>query len=227
MPSSWVDDYYAPLQRYAFGRIDGVSGKKVLEIGCGPGQISVMLALAGAKVETFDIDLNKVEQTRRLSREFGVLDRVNVTVQDMTHLDYPENYFDIVFCRSVLMYADALTVAEECRRVLRDGGKAVFLENLNRHPLLVVYRGTVSSVSKGAQYIGIGDVSRIASLFSQAEHKEYHLLSTASLAWLKVFNKQRAFKKSMLRWSKIDEHLLRLFPFLRSIAWMTALVCTK
>ena len=51
-----LNGYWRDLKR----EIGNISGKKILEVGCGRGQFSVFLAKQGAKVTAFDIGKNLI-----------------------------------------------------------------------------------------------------------------------------------------------------------------------
>jgi ubiquinone/menaquinone biosynthesis C-methylase UbiE len=222
-----VEDYYAPVQDFAFSLVGSLAEKTVLELGCGPGQIAVMLAKKGALVHATDINPDKLEETEKLARDFGVADRVSVKKMNIENLSYQDSSFDLIFSRSILMYVNPTLVTQECHRVLKNGGKAIFLENLRWHPLLFLYRKTLSPYAKGSRYLSPRNFGKISSLFRKAEHQEYYLLSPASLLWLTIFGNNKLFHKSLRRWGHVDAKLLQVFPGLRNLAWMTALICYK
>lgn len=228
IPSSWVEDFYAPLQDFSFSRVGNLEGKRVLELGCGPGSLTVMLAKKGCFVEGTDKDREKVRGTERLAEDLGVGERVNAQMMDIERLDYGDNLFDIVFSRSVLMYVDPDRVASEVSRVLKKDGIAIFLDNLRWHPLIFLYRRLVSKdYGERVNHLSLKDLSLISSHFRRAKHGEYYLVSPLSLFWLKVFRSERMFRRSLKRWSRLDSFLLGKLPFLRRFAWMTAIICYK
>lgn len=236
IPSSWVEDFYAPLQDFSFSRVGNLEGKRVLELGCGPGSLTVMLAKKGCFVEGTDKDSEKVRETERLAEDLGVGERVNAQMMDIERLDYGDNLFDIVFSRSVLMYVDPDRVVSEVSRVLKKDGIAIFLDNLRWHPLIFLYRRLVSKNyeekacperSRRINHLSLKDLGSISSHFRRANHGEYYLVSPLSLLWLKIFRSERLFRKSLKRWSQVDKLLLEKLPFLRRFAWMTAIICYK
>ena len=68
----------------------GVSGARVLEIGCGAGLFSVALAKLGATVSAVDTWEDAVATTRRNAQANGVADRVDARQVDARWLEHPE-----------------------------------------------------------------------------------------------------------------------------------------
>ena len=108
-----------------------VKGKRVLEVGCGGGQNSIVLAKRGAVVSGIDISKNQIAYAKRLASKEGV--RVDFRVGDMQNLSrFPDCTFDLVMTAFSLLYVKSLyKTFAEVHRVLREGGTFVFSEG---HP---------------------------------------------------------------------------------------------
>ena len=61
---------------YAWGLLSGVSGKTVVDFGCGGGHNTIRLAGCGATVYAFDISSEMVKATRKKASERNLQDRV-------------------------------------------------------------------------------------------------------------------------------------------------------
>jgi SAM-dependent methyltransferase len=104
------------------------SGMRVLDVGCGPGSITVGLADAVAPGEVLGIDLqaDQIAVARERANEAGV-GNVRFEVADLsTGLELPHAYFDAAFAHAVLMHLhDPISALAEILRVLRPGGLIV------------------------------------------------------------------------------------------------------
>ncbi len=106
----------------------------VLEVGAGPGGVSLWLALAGHRVTCTNYDFT-IEQARPLHERHGVADRIEYRDLDILDLPY-ENRFDLVVFKSVLGgipesdLARHATAFEQVRKTLKPGGRLIFAENL-------------------------------------------------------------------------------------------------
>lgn len=100
-----------------------VTGKRVLDAGCGPGLYAEELVARGARVEGFDQSSDMVEvATRRLG------DRAQFRVHDLADPMgwLADDVVDLVVCALTLHYVtDRVAALAEFRRVLATGGRAV------------------------------------------------------------------------------------------------------
>ena len=99
-------------------------GMRVLDVGCGPGSITLGLAEAVAPAEAVGIDFQpaQVAQAQALSVARGVMNS-RFEVADVNRLPFPDGSFDAVLAHAVLMHQrEPLLALAEMRRVLRPGG---------------------------------------------------------------------------------------------------------
>jgi ubiquinone/menaquinone biosynthesis C-methylase UbiE len=102
------------------------SGMRVLDVGCGPGSITLGLAEAVAPGEVVGVDFqaSQVAQAQALSAARGVMN-TRFEVADVYRLSFPDGSFDAVFAHAVLMHLrEPVQALAEMRRVLRPGGIA-------------------------------------------------------------------------------------------------------
>ncbi|MGH3911939.1 MAG: methyltransferase domain-containing protein [Pseudonocardiaceae bacterium] len=100
------------------------SGQRLLDVGCGPGTITLDLARLVAPGSVVGLD-KAVEPLQRAAADAADQRVHNVTfaVGDVYHLPYPDDAFDIVHAHQVLQHlADPVVALGELRRVCRAGG---------------------------------------------------------------------------------------------------------
>ena len=98
-------------------------GLVVLDVGCGPGTITVDLArrVAPGRVLGLDVSADPLEEARALAAREGVA--VEFAVGDVYALDLPDDSVDVVHAHQVLQHlTDPVAALREMARVCRPGG---------------------------------------------------------------------------------------------------------
>jgi SAM-dependent methyltransferase len=124
----------------------GLSGREVLEIGCGTGVHAKLLAAAGARVTAVDLTPTAVELTKR-RLELAELD-ADVREADAESLPFADKSFDFVWSWGVVHHSEnTARVLGEIARVLRPGGRVALMvyhrTSLTFWLNYVLYRGVV------------------------------------------------------------------------------------
>lgn len=100
-------------------------GASLLDVGCGPGTITLDLAarVASGRVVGLDASAEVIAQAEARRIEAGV-DHVAFVVGDVYRLGFDDQRFDVVHAHQVLQHlTDPVAALVEVRRVLRDGGR--------------------------------------------------------------------------------------------------------
>lgn len=124
--------------RYALDLLGDLNGKQILDCGCGIGNTAVMFTRRGATVQGFDVADDVLDMARKIAEANEV--SVEYSKQWFERLDFPDDSFDLAFGSCVIHHVEIDKAAQQLGRVLRPGGKAVFIENSNRNPLLMLAR---------------------------------------------------------------------------------------
>jgi len=99
---------------------------RALEIGCGPGLITVDLAQRGFQVQAIDTVAGMAEATWRELANRGFLNQVSVSRGDVHNLGFADNSFDLVVLIGVTEWlAELGRPLSEVARVLKPGGLLV------------------------------------------------------------------------------------------------------
>ena len=129
---------YDTLSRLLLGPlIDGIAanvaaaapaGARVLEVGCGPGHLSIRLARHGFDVSGLDLDPAMIARAQANADRPGNSDqpRPSFLVDDVAALAFPDRSFDLVVSAlSMHHWADPTAGLTEIGRVLRPGARAL------------------------------------------------------------------------------------------------------
>jgi len=99
-------------------------GKRLLDVACGAGQLSIPAARAGGTVTGVDIAANLIEQVRSRAKSEGLA--IRFEEGDAEELPYKNAAFDVVFSLIGAMFAPRPErVAAELLRVCRPRGRIV------------------------------------------------------------------------------------------------------
>jgi SAM-dependent methyltransferase len=126
--------FFADLDEYHFDKLhhllrlvdfEGYRGGRVLDVGCGAGVDLVRFARGGALATGVDIAPAAVELARANLAQQRL--PAELLVADGEDMPFPDQHFDLVFAHGVVQYTgNDRRLIEECRRVLKPGGLAVF-----------------------------------------------------------------------------------------------------
>ena len=110
-----------------FDIVEGLSieGREVLDLGCGIGGASAVLAgeLGAARVLGIDVEPDSVNQAASLIEDAGLAERVSLELVAPGPLPMPDRAFDAIFTKDVFCHVpDKPALLAESYRVLRPGG---------------------------------------------------------------------------------------------------------
>ena len=129
-------DYFVAWRPYlwrkpvadALAYMGDLRGKRVLEIGGGPGRMASLFAMLGADVTM--LDRGDVLPAEREAEAWGVSDRVRACHTEGGFDAVAGQRFDVVFTKSVLWCIEALgDFLNQINEHLEDHGKVAFTEN--------------------------------------------------------------------------------------------------
>jgi len=129
--------FYSPFYEFVFGKLLGPGRRKafkyvarqphqqVLEIGVGPGST---LDFYPPRTRLVGIDISRamIERAREKAANINSGCRFDLQVMDASHLNFPDNYFDLVMAAYVITTVqDPHKVCREIHRVVKPGGQII------------------------------------------------------------------------------------------------------
>ncbi len=123
-----------PLRSHYIEERAGLSGKRVIDIGCGGGILAEAMAERGALVTGIDAS----ETSLKIAELHQAKSGVNVTYICTTPEQFAENHlahYDIVTCMELLEHVPRpKSVIQACARLAKPGGH-LFFSTINRTPI--------------------------------------------------------------------------------------------
>jgi len=213
-----LDSAY-PLE-YAYALLGDIRGKTVLDLGCGSGENSLLLARRGADVIGVDISESLLALARRRLAVNGCGDASVRFVPASAHrLPIPDASVDLVLGIAILHHLDLDATSREVFRILRPGGRAVFKEPVRDSRLfrsvrkLVPYRAP--DVSPFERPLTTAELKQFAGRF-RLDHLRSFRLPFVSVVQLTPM---------LRRWTddayRLDARLLERYPRLAALSSVT------
>ncbi|WP_248897456.1 class I SAM-dependent methyltransferase [Haloplanus halobius] len=143
-------------KRAVLEALSPIEDRKVLEIACGTGRFTVMLAERGADVVGLDISSAMLSQGREKARSAGVADRIEFLRGDAARLPFPDDHFDTVFAMRFFHLAD--TPAKFLAEMSRVSKEQVFFDTFNDRSTRVIYNWLLPM---GSRLYGRAEVERL------------------------------------------------------------------
>ena len=128
------------------GIVGDLSGKQILDVGCGGGILAEAMTKSGAHVTGIDLAEKSLNIAKLHGLESGVqVDYRNISAEDIA-AEQTER-FDIVTCMEMIEHVpDPSSIVRACSRLVKPGGW-VFFSTLNRNPKSFLF------AIVGAEYI--------------------------------------------------------------------------
>jgi ubiquinone/menaquinone biosynthesis C-methylase UbiE len=131
-----------PLE-YAYQQLGDVTGKRVVDFGCGSGANTALLTGRGAHVWAIDISQDLLRLGRRRLLVSGRDGQATFIAGSAHDLPFPDNSIDVVFGMAILHHLDLDVVSREVRRVLKPGGRAIFKEPVRNSAVIRFLRSLI------------------------------------------------------------------------------------
>ena len=226
-----------PENKFILKKIGNVSGKTLLDIGCGTGEASVYFAIRGAKVTAVDVSEKMLKIAKRLALRHNASIRIlQLPVENISSLNVS---FDYIYGNGILHHADLGKAAFELSKVLSNDGKAVFIEPLSYNPVIGIYRKLANGVrTPDERPLNFNDIESFKRYFRKVEHKEFWLFSLLIFIflflkglhpskvryWKYIIRYATKYKRLYSILSLFDRIVLKAFPCVRKFCWNTVII---
>lgn len=216
-------DYY----QYAYKLLGDINGKNILDMGCGTGKSSVILAKKGAFVTSFDVSDKYVEVTKLRAKVNNMDDKIKAEQMIAENMKYDSESFDVVFGVGILHHVDIEATVHEISRVMKNEGKAIFIEPIAFNPVLrkirnlsmvktiVPNKGKNLLITEDESQIDEKDIEFFRTIFKTVHYRAFQIFSRLDrfIGGYPV----RRWKKIIFIINWFDRVLLNRFHFLSTL----------
>lgn len=210
------EDYRDRVQTYA-------RNSDVLEYGCAKGEQSTQLATAIPLRSLIGIDISDVAvaHANHVAQASG-LKHLRFLTMNAEELSFPAGSFDLAFGSGIIHHLNTERAFSELSRVLRSGGKAVFVEPLGHNPMIQLYRSITPSARTPDEHpLKKSDFRLAGRHFAKMDICFYGLFSVAS-----PFLGHKLGRVMLPALQGLDRTILRL-PAIKWQAWFSVFSCHK
>lgn len=231
----------APEMRHIRAQLGDLTGRTLLDIGCGLGEASVYFALEGARVTATDLSPGMCDATSRLARLNGTTLETHVSAAEAIGLG--DRQFDIIYTGNTLHHADTALMMDQLLPHLKPDGIFASWDPVAYNPVINIYRAMAGEVRTDDEHaLRMADIRGITDRFERAEIAWYWLTANLVFVLLAItkigrFRQTRMWKAVIdesARWNWIyqplaalDRVLLKVLPFLRPLCWNVVIIARQ
>ena len=111
------------------------SATQVVDLGCGDGYLSYLMAKAGHVVTSVDLSANRLKKFESVAREY----HIQQVQADIKNTGLPASFFDAVVCSEVLEHIEGYEdVLREAHRILKPGGTFIVTVPYNEQLKIII-----------------------------------------------------------------------------------------
>ncbi|MBL7142502.1 MAG: methyltransferase domain-containing protein [Candidatus Pacebacteria bacterium] len=166
--------------------------KIILDYGCGNGVHSVFPVKMGAeKVIGIDLSESSLKIARERAKQGGMADKTEFLAMDCEKMDFPDNYFDVIFDGGTFSSLDLNKAYPELFRVLKPEGILIGIETFGHNPFTNLKRKINKLIGKrtgwAAEHIfQTKDLKEAKKYFREIEVHYFHLKSWLAFPFLNL-----------------------------------------
>jgi ubiquinone/menaquinone biosynthesis C-methylase UbiE len=115
--------------RQAYQAIPEINEPRILDIGCGRGEVTLELArISMGEIVGLDVDQASLDELTKSAAEAGLSDRIRIINCSMSEMNFPDESFDIVWAEGSIFVIGFEEGLKAWRRFIKPGGFLVVHE---------------------------------------------------------------------------------------------------
>lgn len=198
------------------------SGQDALEVCCGTGANCYRVASAVKSITGLDISDKRVQEAQKKADE-SPFSNIKFVNGDAQNPPFPDQSFDTIFGAGALHHIDLNAISAGMSRLLRPGGKAIFIEPLAHNPIFEGYRRlTPADRSKDERALFKSDLDIVGKHLKLVDATFFGLTTLAAVPFQRL-----SFGKSLRGGLKVFDDALFKLPGMKWMAWQVVLIFEK
>ena len=209
---------------FRFRLMGDLTGRSILDVGCGDGHNAVLFARMGAKVTGIDVSPKAIDVARRRAEVNGVSERVTFIAAPIETVDLPDDAFDLVWADAILHHVlDELElVMERLACWARPEGLLLFAEPINQANALRRLRLMVpvkTEATPGERPLLRSEIELVKRYVPDLRMRHYTLLGRLDRFILVDFNYERspALRRAIVNGIGLIDYALLSLPAVRRL----------
>ena len=182
----------------------------VLDLGCGTGQFSRLLAERANRVVAIDLSPNSIQIAKQKSQQFN---NINYRVADISKEEFPAKHFEVVVSIATVHHLSIEQLIPQIETALKPGGVLIILDLLEHHSWTDILYDAIA-VPLNWWLLKVNCVSTPTE--QEAAAMKEHLRTDKFLN----LSQAKAIYTSLLKTAKVRRHLLWRY----SVVWHKPIV---
>ncbi|MBN2412355.1 class I SAM-dependent methyltransferase [candidate division KSB1 bacterium] len=216
------NEKFPASHRYFYSLLQDIKDKRILDCCCGYGFSSVKCAKGGAYVTGIDISPRMIELSQKNADFNHVSDKTDFRIMSAQQMEFENDSFDYVIGMGALHHLNLELAGNEIKRVLKKGGRAIFIEPRIPFKWLIFLRSVIPTKcleSPGGAQLSDREIKLFSRKFSQI-HIEYFI-------FLNKLSRLPLFNKISDKLEQVDIYLSKKCKYLKKLYWAWVLVFIK
>jgi 2-polyprenyl-3-methyl-5-hydroxy-6-metoxy-1,4-benzoquinol methylase len=219
-----------PLRRrfnkeFRFHILGNLRGKRILDVGCGDGRNSVLLAKLGAQVVGIDIAPVAIELARKRAQIDGVKDSASFLCSPLEVAEFASNSFDVIWGDAILhhLIPELEMVLTKLTGWAKTDSLMLFAEPISLNPTLRRIRQAVpvhTEATPGERPLEAAEIALIGKYVSDLTLRPFSFLGRLDRFVLENHNFERSSlpRRQLSNVSACIDYGLLSLPMVRNLA---------
>jgi 2-polyprenyl-3-methyl-5-hydroxy-6-metoxy-1,4-benzoquinol methylase len=220
-------------KEYVFRQFGDLTGKEVLDFGCGDGENATQLARLGAHVTGIDISPELIDLARQRAVLDGVEENTEFVAADIEDKPFSDNSFDFVLCSAVIHHVVIERTVPLLYACLKPGGRAIMAEPIVFSPVIEKIRALIPIEHEGSpaeRQLNQADIAQTVGHFDGHEITYFEMLGRLQRLFPNRDRIDRGHpftKAALVSIHSLDRLLVTLLPFLKRYFGVVIIVADK